>query len=469
MNKLQKWASKLLGISEAIITGDGYDNEGWRNISQRSNKGLDMFTRDNQLRKVFVLFLKNPLAKAMLDTINDFVFGDGFAFDIVDKSGKLAEYKVDNIKKIIQKFWDNNLSEDRLEKKGIDLSLNGMLCLPTFVNEQNGEVNLGFIDPMNIQKVIANPLNVEDIQLIRMKRLDALGNGQKELKTVKSQTNVENLNSKTYGMLSGDCFFFTINNVSNQPEGVSDLLNSADMISDFETLTKSILQHAELSHLCFQKVTITGAGPKEVEAWKAANPIPEAGSRIVTNDSVKYELMMPDIKGIQISELVRIFKNLILMSKRLPEHWFSDGSNSNKATSVEMGTAIYTLIKKRQKLWIGILKKIFTYVCHQAIIAKMIDKTDFEKVEIKIIVPEFVTKDMKLASEALDKVSDFLNKGAAAGYITNETAGKVYRSLCVSIGYQIDEISEESRLTQIADEKAKKPKTPEPIDTPVAA
>lgn len=465
MNKFQKVFGKwVLGLSEsnleklteAIVHVDGYEG-GWKSISGKSNKGLDLISRDHQLKIVFSLYLKNIMAKAILDTINDFVFGEGFSFDVVDKTQKMPNYKVDNVKKILQDFWDNNFADERLEKKGLDLSLNGMLCLPAFVNETNGEVELGFIDPMNINKVVANPLNVEEIIKILLKQISSLGSEPRSFEVIQKVRSVENLNSADYGLLTGECFFFSINNVSNQPEGVSDLLNSADMISDFDDLLKALLKHAELSHVYFQKVKLTGKTDKQIQEWAKTNPIPEAGSRILENENIDTELITPNIQGVEQSELVRLFKNLILMSKRLPEHWFSDGGNANRATAVEQGTAIYKLIKKRQLLWVNIIKKILTFVLHRAVVAKKVERADLDKFEIKVNTPEFVTRDLSTSSKALTDISTFVNMAVEQGHYTKDTAGKIYRSLAEMFGYSIDEIAETQRLQQ--EEKAKKPET----------
>lgn len=456
MNKFQKLIGRLtLGLtesqleklSEAVVVVDGYEN-GWRKISGRRYKGLDLLTRDKQLDIAFTLYLRNVIAKAIIDTINNFVFGEGFSFDVTDKTSKLPQYKVDNPKKILQEFWDNNFADDRLERKGVDISVSGMLCLPVFENSVNGEIELGFIDPKNIKDVDVNPLNVEDIMQINLKQISTLGATERKLKVIRKVKGKENLNEEDYGLLSGECFFFAINNVSNQPEGVSDLLNCADMISDFEDLLKALLEHAKASHIYFQKVKLKTMNDTQIKEWADKNPIPEPGSRILENENVDTEILTPDIKGVEQSALVRLFKNLILMSKSLPEHWFSDGGNSNLATAVEQGTAIYKLIKKRQMFWVGAIKKILTFVLHRAAVAGKIEKTDLEKLEIKIITPEFVTRDLSNSSNALKNISEFINSAVAGGYITKETAGKIYRSLAEQFGYPIDEISEMERLQE---------------------
>ena len=86
MNKIQKIiANKILGISEEQMlylheaqTGIDYDERDYRRLSDTNIKGLNPISRDRQLEIVYSLFLKNGLAKRILEIRNDFIFGDGF-------------------------------------------------------------------------------------------------------------------------------------------------------------------------------------------------------------------------------------------------------------------------------------------------------------------------------------------------------------------------------------------------------
>jgi hypothetical protein len=230
MNKLQKLvASKFLGIPDNRLkqlteaqTYIDYDDADYRRLSDVNTKGLNPLTRDRQLEIVYTLFLKNGLAKRILEIRNDFIFGDGFKYTITGKD--LSEEKIQHAKEVIDEFWEINKMDLRFEKKGFDLSLNGMLILPVFMNSINGQVKLGFIDPKNVEKVITNSLNVEDIVRIKLKGIGS-NNRSRSLDVIRLN---DNATSNSYGLLDGDCFYFAINNVSNQPEGVSDLLGSAD-------------------------------------------------------------------------------------------------------------------------------------------------------------------------------------------------------------------------------------------------
>jgi hypothetical protein len=460
--KAIKWLDINIRLAEIYSTND--EDIGYRRITDKDVKGLDILTRDRQLLICYKLYLKNPFAKAILDTINDFVFGEGFSFEVISYSKKFPKYKLEQAKEVLNKFWENNAFNDKLEKKGIDLSLNGMLVLPTFVNNVNGEVKLGFVDPQNIDKVTVNMLDVEDIQQVKLKKLTDLKT-ERLFNVIKPVTDIFN---ERFGLLEGDCFFYSINNVSNQPEGVSDLLVTADMVDMLDSLLFNILKHSEASYLHFQDVTIDGADENYISQWQKTNPIPESGSRVVHNEKVKYELISPDIKANNSAEIVRLFKNIVLLSKRLPEHWFADGGNTNLATAVEQGTAIYKLIANRQRKWINILTDILNYVLHQAYIYKRegftLTKDDLlNNIIVKVIAPEFEQKDIDKRADTINKITDALSKSVSMNAITEETAGKIIRSLLSLINYKIDEEVEIELLQQIKKEKQEIKQTePEP-------
>ena len=457
MNSLQKFLAKtFLGLNErdlerlsegAIEYPDG--NYGWKRITEKDAKGLDIITRDNQLKICFKLYLTNPLAKAMIDTINDYVFGNGFKYDVKGIDNKLSDEKLDEARAILDRFWKVNKFDLRLKKKGTDLALNGMLALPVFTNDINGEVKLGFVDPLNIKKIHTNALNVEEITAIELKGLN-----KQDLikKAVLLKEDKDSLYDADFGLMDGEMFYFAVNNVSNQPEGVSDLLVTADMVDMFSQLLFNILKHTELHYLYFEDVELTGYNDAQIVDWKRKNPVGKPGSRFVHNDKVKKNLITPDIKAHDSSEIVRLFKNIALMSKRFPEHWFADGGNTNLATAVEQGAPIHKLMEERQEYWKYILTDLLTFPLHKAFNKKegfSLTKDDLNNVEININAPEIETKNLTKAAEGVSKITKLLRDAVNGKWISQETAGKMFRTYCDILGYNV---TDETEIELIAKE-----------------
>jgi hypothetical protein len=455
MNKIQKLiASKVLGLTDEQMmklaeaqTGIDYDEWNYRRLSDTNVKGLNPISRDRQLEIVYSLFLKNGLAKRILEIRNDFIFGDGFKYAITGKD--LSEEKIIQVKEVIDEFWELNQMDLRFEKKGFDLSLNGMLVLPVFVNRINGQVRLGFIDPKNIDKVITNPLNAEEIVKIKLKGM-GFNSRQRTLDVIKISDDAKNPN---YGLLDGECFYFAINNVSNQPEGVSDLLGSADWLDMLDQMLFNTLQFVNALSKYFQDVELTGADDKKIEEWKKRNPISQNLARFVHNDKVKFSVLTPNLNNADPSEIVRLYKNIVLGSQGYPEHWFADGGNTNLATAVEQGTPIMRQLKNRQQYIIYILQNLLRFSLHMAFNTREgfnLTKDELNRVIINIIAPEFERKDFNKIGDGLIKIGDLLSQAEEHNWLSKETSGRIFRSIVDIIGY---DIVEEDELNSIKKEK----------------
>jgi hypothetical protein len=457
MNKIQKLiAGKLLGLNNGNLqklteaqTGIDYDDYEYRRLSDINAKGLNPIARDRQLEIVYSLFLKNGLAKRILEIRNDFIFGDGFKY-AVGGSG-LSKDKLNQAQEVIDEFWEINQMDLRFEKKGFDLSLNGMLILPVFANRINGQVRLGFIDPKNVDKVITNPLNVEDIVKIKLKNF-GFNSKQKTLDVIRLNND---LKSESYGLLEGECFYFAINNVSNQPEGVSDLLGSADWLDMLDKMLFNTLQFVNALSKYFQDVELTGADDKKIEEWKKKNPISQNLARFVHNDKVKFTVLTPNINNADPSEIVRLYKNIVLGSQGYPEHWFADGGNTNLATAVEQGTPIMRQLKNRQQYIIYILQTMLKFALHKAYNKREgfnLTKDDLNRVVINIIAPEFERKDFDKIGDGLKKIGELLLQAEQNKWLSKETSGRIFRSMVDIIGY---DITEEDEVKKIETQKQK--------------
>ena len=333
----------------------------------------------------------------------------------------------------------------RFEKKGFDLSLNGMLIMPVFVNRINGSVKLGFIDPKNIDKVLTNPMNVEEITELKLKStgssVNSVSSGRKSrLSVIKLNEDINDIN---YGLLDGDCFYFAINNVSNQPEGVSDLLGSADWLDMLDRLLYNTLQFVNALSKYFQDVELAGADEKRIEDWKKKNPVSQNLSRFVHNEKVKYTILTPNINNADPSEIVRLYKNIVLGSQGFPEHWFADGGNTNLATAVEQGTPIMRQLKNRQQYIIYILQTMLRFALHKAYGRRegfTLTKDELNKININIIAPEFERKDFNKIGDGMKKIGDLLEQAEKQSWLTKEESGKIFRSVLDMIGYDLPPI-----------------------------
>jgi len=265
-------------------------------------------------------------------------------------------------------------------------------------------------------------------------------NTRKRLRVIRINEDVNDVN---FGLLDGHCFYFAINNVSNQPEGVSDLLASADWLDMLDKLLYNALQFFNALSKYFQDVELTGADEKRIEEWKKKNPITNTLSRFVHNEKVKYTILTPNINGSDPSQIVRLYKNIVLGSQGFPEHWFADGGNTNLATAVEQGTPIMRQLKNRQQYIIYILQQILRFALHKAYGKRegfTLTKDELSRININIIAPDFERKDFSSIGDGMKKIADLLQQAEKQNWLSKDTSGKIFRSILDMIGYDVEEM-----------------------------
>lgn len=452
MNIIEKAVRKFL--PNLFAEASSNEDVGFRPLgSSKDTKGLNQLTRDKQLKTVFAMYLKNGFAARILEIAIDFILGDEVTPDnvtITGKKGILKEDKIEQIKEVIENFHTINDLDTEFERMELDKRLNGMLIIPAFVNKFNGEVKLGFVDPTQLDTVITNPLNVKEI--LKLKFKSSFGGPSKILDVIRKQTVAENPLSDQYNLLTGDTFYFAINNVSNQPEGVSDLLNIADLLNQLQRLTFNVLEGTRLANLFVLDVEIKGATKKKIEEWKKENPVPDGPVRWVHGDRVKQEIKSTGLKTTDNSQTIKLFKNFILACKGYPPMWFADGEDANKATSQEQGAPVIKKLKKQQKAAIRVLKTFYTYAIHQAILYKEgfnLTREELDDMDIAIKAPDLEVKDQAKLATVITSLIDALTKAISGGLITKESATKTFLNLIQNLGNDINIDAELAKLEKV--------------------
>jgi len=133
---------------------------GWRSLSVYQ-RDLPQVTHEKQLKVAFWLYRHNPIAKRIIEVIQDFVIGPGVQFSA----------KEPKVEEVLWNFWSDphNGWELRQFQRVSELFLFGEQIYQVFVNEANGHVRLGYIDPLNVEKIILDRDNPEIAREIKLK------------------------------------------------------------------------------------------------------------------------------------------------------------------------------------------------------------------------------------------------------------------------------------------------------------
>lgn len=421
--------AKRIAESYPMVGGSADDNL-WRSLNQISNRDLYILTQKRMQDIAFYLYDSNPLAKRIIEITRDFVIGDGFTYTAENP----------NVLELIGEFWndpDNNLDVE-LDTDVLELEIFGELCIPVWVNSANGAVKLGYIDPVTILKVIKDKKNPKISRTIEWKPLNA--REEREMSIVNIDKNIR---SDSYGLLTGNCFFFTINKVTGATRGRSSLLTLCDWLDGHDQFLFARLERAFLLNTFIWDITCEGMNKEELIEFVKGLSMPKSGSIRAHNEKITWKSEVPKLEAADASEEARLFKQQILGGAGYPEHWFAEGSRTTRATALEMGIPTLKKLKSRQKTVKNFIKHIINFVIDQAIIYKRSGfKRDMDR-SFKIIPSPIVSRDNKGLMESVGNFVDGLSKAVDRKWLNDKEARRIFNTVLSQLGTDIESQDQE--------------------------
>jgi len=412
---------KKQALKETIVGGKKED-EGWRSLTEDTRRDLTPLTQERMQEIAFHLYEMNPMAHRILEMTKDFVVGEGITFTAEDPE----------VEKVLTEFWNDPVNAWNLKQgqRVMELGLYGEQFYPVAVNDVDGKVRMGYLDPAAVAKVLADPENVEIIR--QVKRKGSLTQVQKTYDVVNLD---EDLKSKTYGYLTGEIFFFAINKVANSLRGRSDLFSLADWVDGYDQFLFNRLERSHLMNVFLWDVTLEGMGQTDIDAWLKKQGIPKPASLRAHNERVKWKAVVPELGAHDASEEAKLFRNMILGGAGYPPHWFAGGEGITRATALEMSTPVMKRLKTRQKYFKYMIELIFLFVIHQAIIHKKLGK-DVNK-GFTVALPKLLEKDIYTLALGLKFIINALATGMEKKWIDEKDAKRIYAYMMSQLGLEI--------------------------------
>lgn len=413
----------------AVYSTDEADEDAynWRRLTT-SERDLPTATQMRMIKIAHYLWVANPAARAIIETILDFCLGGGI--QVTARSSEVQE--------VLDEFWAENHLDTRLEAKVRDLCLFGELLIPVRVNKGSGQVRLGNISPERIKAVTLDYFDEETPVEVTLST-SALG----EEKKIKVIQNDEDASSSTYNHRVGDTFYFTVNRCGSMTRGMSDLLHVADWLDAQDKFLFTMLENWALQASFVWDVTLENAQPPDIETFLKANRKVTPGSVRAHNETVKWSAVSPDLDMADASSAFRLLKSMVLWGTQIPETWTGVGEFANRSSAENLGDPAIKRLSRRQKYVIAIIKEILDFVVDQAILAKRIKPpTNIEKrqeyLSYKILVPEMNAKDTSRIAAAFAQIITGLREARNEGWITDITATQTIANLITGFGVSID-------------------------------
>jgi hypothetical protein len=407
----------------------------WRRLSGNASRELVPTTQDRMIEIAYWLNETNPLAGWLIDITTSFILAEGLPY----------ESKDDDVKEVLDGFWNDPINRmDLYFPKHVDeLHIFGELCFPVFVAKQTGRVRLGYVDPANIGQVITDPENVKmQIGVLTKGWIGDVGGYQIEADPKKYRTILpeesEFVLSRTAKnvreqLTDGECFYFSINNVTNSPRGRSSLLSVSDWLDAYEQYLFDFADRWPLMNSFVWDLVVDGGTPDTIKE-QVNNFTKKSGSVFGHNEKVTAEAKAPDLKAVDAEAGSRMFRNHIMGRFGYPEHWYGGGGDVNRATAAEMDAPAIKMLSRKQNYVKYVLESILSYQVRMARESRYLRSDG----EFTVITPQMQAKDITKHSAAIQQVAAALVSAETQGWLDTDTARKVFAALMEFAGVEID-------------------------------
>ena len=394
---------------------------GYTKVGAKNEAGLPIDQTEKMMEVSADLWYKNPMAKRIMSIYETHIVGDGITFTAAEEQ----------VQEIIDAHWNdpaNNWEMKQFERLNT-FFLFGELQLRPFVNEKNGHVRLGYVDPLSIDEVQKDSDNAERIKKVKLydskEWLDVIGYSLDPF-------------SDDYGRLTGDIFLFQINKLPTATRGVGELYALADWLDAFDQFIYGAMERINMLNAYLWDVTITGAAESEVER-KAdelrADP-PRPGSVRVHNESVEWRAEAPRLNSGELETLTDIIRGIILGGAGLAFHWIGQPKTINRATAREAERPAYQFLKSRQRIYHHVLHTIISFCIDQAIkVGRLPEGLD---TSFTIKMPKVDEATIPDFAEAFSQIVRGAAEGVESGMFTKKAARDLISVVTHQLGTDID-------------------------------
>lgn len=449
-HKLNPWAApEPVRLVEATgVTVDPDDEDGWRRLSGDSVRDLSPLSQMRMRETAYYLWDANLLANRLIELPLAYLLAEGVTLRAKD----------DGLQDALNRFWLDpiNQMDVKLEKKCRELAIFGEQCWPAFVNEHDGHVRLGYLDPAEIGTVVTDPDNREQpIGIVTTKnrkgvarRYRVIVNGSEEVFTARTREIRESFSD-------GECFYFTVNSMSTSARGRSDLRAPADWVDAYDQFLFGEIERYNFLRAFVWDVTIEGADEARVKARAREIKPPRPGSVRVHNSSETWKAESPDIKAGDTADGARLFRNHVLAGATIPEHWFGGGGDVNRATGDSMSEPTFKTFSLRQRFIKHVLECVGRYVIRQKLIAE-VGEPDWwdERLGVEAVFPEMTARDTTRYAAALMQVVTAVNMAIDASRMSDETGVALIAAVAGRLGVEIDPADELEKARRAKAKKA---------------
>jgi hypothetical protein len=390
------------------LTGDG--------LAKYNDRDLAPMQQDRMQKLAEFLWQSNLLANRLVEIPLAFLLAEGVQLQCSDQEHQ----------KLLNAFWNDPINNWPLKLEGRvrALMLLGEQCFIANVNDGNGFVRLGYLDPRHIDQVVMDPDNPEQpIGVVTKKDLKGKYHKYKVIvlgndKALFSQRTAQ-IRADDFG--DGECFLFQLNKFPNGSRGRSDMLGQMDWLDAYDSFLFGEIDRIDHLKRFVWDVTLNGADQNAIDNFERNFKAPAPNSTFVHNDSVTLEAKSPSLQSVETSESAKLLRMHTMGGGTMPGHWFGGGEDINRSTASEMGEPTFKVYTARQNYLKLMLQQIGQYVLMNAV---------------------STNKDLTKFAAAFQTVTATVVSMIAEGLLTQERALKLVADVAARFGQEIDAVSE---------------------------
>ena len=418
-----------------------------RPITRDVDRDLSPLKHSRQREIGQYLFRSNPVAKRGVENLTSFVTSEGFKVKATSKN----DHNRKRFQRWLDAWWKRNKWDSRLGKRYKGLCVEGEAFYWPAQPDENGISKLCQILPENVRQVYRDRLDAERIYRISLSSPLEFESGE----AVHVKHHLDVIDEEN---LEGDVLILQVNTIPGQTRGHSDLLVVADWLDQLDTLIQTEVERVQFQRAFawFVKIVTgslqdggddrTSAEILEAARKRIAEEGPPGGGCVqVCDETEEWEAKAPDLHLEDSVAFIKLVLHICFGGLYMPEHYFATGGDVNKATSSNMDTPIFAVVRDRKRD----LKSFFELAINSAIkVAKRMGR--FVDIPDDELIFEVVSRDpdrtaYDLIGNMLKSLGEALSLGVDRGYFEDREAAQAMRVAASGLGLgDFPHVSEEA-------------------------
>lgn len=456
----------LFGQSSASIADDP-DLAGFRPITDRvRTRDLDMLSHKQSVQVGLYMYGSNNMAGWLIDTPVALTVGTplGYSVEVDPKAAERAGGKAplttddardltEEIRQYLDLFWRHPLHdiEGRADEYAKTFLATGHLVLPVAsVNPVNGVPALDLIDAEQMTGV--RPVEASSIvpAQVGYSSSDA---DTRWLDCIRPDQDGLLLPHKPNAQGVHGCLYFPRRSLLNSMRGTSYLMNVADWLDGLDQGTWTSLDRGKLRNAIVWHLQMVGeADPSKIaaEVKRLATAVQTPGQVYGSNERITLEAKSTNLEASDTAELYRLIRTHVLGSKSMPESWYSEGGNANRATAAEQTDVAYKALLQMQAKFRGIFRTLlwFGYDSIQAKQRSLPLRTASPWLRIEPTMPTVQERDTSRQASTVSQLEGSLEAAVDAEFISRKSARKIFLDLAGKLVGEPMEVDVEEALIQ---------------------